>query len=326
VAKNIRVVRTATFVVPASSFGIVLGMAGLSNCWRVAQLYWPIYSWIDDVLFALTSVVWALLVVGFFYKWFAHKSLAIAEVEHPVQCCFIGLLPVSTLLVATWFFEWYPVVGTSLIFLCAFGQLGFSVTRFGGMLRGGRKSNDITPVMYLPSVAGNFVSAIALNAIGSEELAKLFFGAGFFSWMALESVILQRLLSDDALLLTLRPTLGIQLAPPVVGGVAYLSVSNGQVDLFFYALMGYGILQLLFLTRLIVWFGESGFKPSLWAFSFGITALALASLRAGSISEPTWFASAAPFFFLIANVAIMMLFFLTVSLLMVGKLFRLEDS
>ena len=49
----------------------------------------------------------------------------------------------------------------------------------------------------------------------------------------------------------LRPTLGIQLAPPVVGGVAYLSVTTGTPDLLAYAMLGYGVLQALLLLRLL---------------------------------------------------------------------------
>jgi tellurite resistance protein len=40
--------------------------------------------------------------------------------------------------------------------------------------------------------------------------------------------------------LPLRPTLGIQLAPPTVGCAAYLSITSGPPVLFAQALMGYG--------------------------------------------------------------------------------------
>jgi tellurite resistance protein len=83
---------------------------------------------------------------------------------------------------------------------------------------------------------------------------KLFFGAGLFSWFALESIITYRLHLGDELAPALRPTLGIQLAPPVVGATAYLAVT--AADLAFYAMFGYGVLQLLFLARLAPWFSS----------------------------------------------------------------------
>lgn len=315
-------VKKSRSVVPASSFGIVLGMAGLSNCWRTAQSNWDVSHWIADLLCGLTAIVWFALVIGFIYKWIAQKEFALAELNHPVQCCFIGLMPVSTLLVAMWVYALSPALGVTLIMLSVIGQLGFSMYRFAGMWRGGRKLKDTTAVMYLPAVAGNFVSAIALTGIGYVDLSKLIFGAGLFSWLALESTLINRLLVEDELTTDIRPTLGIQLAPPVVAAVAYLGVSGGQVDLFFFSLMGYGFVQLLFLLRLIPWFSGSGFNPSFWAFSFGVTALTLACLRAGMIAPQSIFAIAAPFIFLMANVAIILLFIITFRLLILGRLFK----
>ncbi|SDI95568.1 dicarboxylate transporter/tellurite-resistance protein TehA [Pseudomonas abietaniphila] len=309
-------------VVPASSFGIVLGMAGLGNCWHMAQSYWEVSHWIPDVLCGLTTVIWFALVIGFIYKWFFQKDFALAELNHPVQCCFIGLLPLSTLLVAMWIYAFFPALAVMLIVLSVIGQLGFSMYRFGGMWRGGRRLKDTTAVIYLPSVAGNFVSAIALAGIGYIDFGKLLFGAGLFSWLALESTIINRLLVEDELSPAIRPTLGIQLAPPVVGAVAYLGVSGGEVDLFFFSLMGYGFVQLLFLMRLLPWFWRSGLNPSFWAFSFGITAVTLACMRAGTIAPHSFFASAAPFIFILANVAVIFLFILTAWLLMIGRLFK----
>lgn len=48
----------------------------------------------------------------------------------------------------------------------------------------------------------------------------------------------------------LRPTLGIQLAPPTVGAVAYLNVTAGPPDFVAYALIGYGLFQFIGLTAL----------------------------------------------------------------------------
>src|ERR1700760_2068026 len=87
------------FSIPASSFGIVLGMAGFSNCWRYAHVVWGVDERIGDALFALTAVLWLFLLVGYAAKWWRDRDNALTEFAHPVQCCFIGLLPVSTVLV-----------------------------------------------------------------------------------------------------------------------------------------------------------------------------------------------------------------------------------
>ena len=144
---------------------------------------------------------------------------------------------------------------------------------------GGRQPEMTTPILYLPTVAGSFVSAIVASALGYREWSALFFGMGMFSWLALESIIMQRLYLMDALPKPLRPTLGIQLAPPVVGCVAYLGLTSGQPDIFAQILFGYGLVQALILLRLLPWLCQQPFAASYWAFTFGVSALALASLR-----------------------------------------------
>lgn len=310
------------FAVPASAMGIVLGMAGLGNCWRVAHTLWGANPVVSDVIFAVTTVIWGILVLAFASKWLTHRAEAMAEARHPVACCFIGLIPVATMLVAVWLHGYVPAVGTALIVIGAAAQLGFSTYRSGGMMRGGRKLGDTTAVMYLPTVAGNFVSAIALSTLGWADLAKLFFGAGLFSWLAIESILTYRLYLGDELPPAIRPTLGIQLAPPVVGAVAYLAVTGGTLDWPFYAMFGYGLLQFLFLARLAGWFSASGATPSFWAFSFGVTALGLACLRAATLAPASLFATLALPLFMFVNVFIAALFLMTLRLLWQGRLFR----
>jgi len=100
-----------------------------------------------------------------------------------------------------------------------------------------------------------------------------------FSWFAIESVLLHRLYTVTTLPLALRPTMGIQLAPPTVGAVAHLGVNGGVPDLVAHALVGYGLLQALLLLRLLPWIMEQPFAVSYWSFTFGVTALATAPIR-----------------------------------------------
>src|SRR5512139_2561935 len=100
-----------------------------------------------------------------------------------------------------------------------------------------------------------------------------------FSWLAIESVLLHRLYTAKMLAPALRPTLGIQLAPPAVGCAAYLSVTRGTPDLFAYALIGYALLQVLLLLRIFLWIRQQPFAPSYWSFTFGATVLATDSMR-----------------------------------------------
>ncbi|MBC7808751.1 MAG: dicarboxylate transporter/tellurite-resistance protein TehA [Akkermansiaceae bacterium] len=266
-------------LVPASFFGMVLGLLGLGGAWRAAHRVWVMPAWIGEFLMVSGTLVFAVLIVLFGAKWLVAREAALREANDPVQCCFLGLVGVTTSLVAVAAFPYSRPTATYLFAAGTSFTLWFALWRTGRLWQGGRDPGATTPVPYLPAVAGTFVTAIAASALGYSDWGRLAFGAGVFSWLAIESVLLHRLYTGPVLPAALRPTLGIQLAPPMVGAVAYLSVTVGPPGLVAYALLGYGLLQALLLLRLLPWIGRQSFSPSYWSFSFGATALATAPLR-----------------------------------------------
>ena len=145
--------------------------------------------------------------------------------------------------------------------------------RAGGLWRGIHTLDATTPIVYLPTVATNFVSATAMVALGLSDYAWLFLGAGLFSWLSLEAAILNRLRTGTPVNAPVRGIVGIQLAPAFVGCSAYFAVSGGHINTFALLLIGYGCLQFLLLLRLLPWMLEQGFSPSFWGFSFGLAAM-----------------------------------------------------
>lgn len=175
-------------------------------------------------------------------------------------------------------------------------------------------------VLYLPSVAGGFVTGTTAALLGAPDWGQLAFGAALFSWLAIESVLLHRLYTGPVMPAPLRPTLGIQLAPPVVGAVAYLAVSGGTPDIFAHALIGYGLLQALLLLRMLPWIFEQGFSMGYWAFTFGATALAAATLRLAINGDQGAMATLAPWLFVAANFVMVAIAFGTLRLALKGRL------
>ena len=299
---------------------MVPGLAGLGNDWRAATSLWSAPRWPGECILAVATLVWLVLLSLYFLKWVNSREEALAEFHHSIQCCFIGLVGISTLLIAVAVAPYWRTLALVLLVAGAVGQLGFALHRSGTLWKGGRQAADTTPVMYLPTVGGNFVSAIAAGSLGFADWGVLFFGAGLLSWLALESVILHRLYVIDPLPVALRATLGIQLAPPTVGAVAYLSITSGPPDLAAQAMVGYGLLQLILLIRLGGWIREQAFAASYWAFTFGISALALAVMRLverGLTGPAQWLAFP---LFVFANLFIGAVAIGTVCLLVRGRL------
>jgi len=287
--------------VPAAFFGMVLGLAGLDTAWRTAAGLWQLPVAVGESVMAIAVATWVVVAALYVAKWVRAREAALAEWRHPVQGGFVGLAPTTTMLVALAVHPYHDKAARALFALGAAGQVAFAVWRTGGLWAGGRDARATTPVLYLPTVAGGFVLATAAGTLGYASLAALAFGAGLFSWLALESVILHRLLVHEALAVPLLPTLGIQLAPPVVGCVAYLGLTTGPPDRVAFALLGYGLLQALVLVRLAPRIRTQPFASSYWAATFGVTAIATAALRmtARGADDLAWLAAG---LFVAANV------------------------
>jgi len=291
-------------IIPAAFFAIVLGLAGLGNAWRAAHQIWQLPAVVGEVLMAVATIVWGMLLLLFILKWLVAREAALGEIRHPIQCCFVGLAGVATMLVALAVLP-YSRLGAQVVFgLGAAFTLVFALWRTGVLWQGGREPGATTPVLYLPTVGGGFVSATVVSALGYPDWGAYAFGAALLSWLAIESVLLHRLYTVVTLPVALRPTLGIQMAPPTVGAVAYLSVNGGAPDLVAHAMFGYGLLQGLLLLRLLPWIMRQPFAASYWGFTFGISALATASLRLVGHGDTGPMALLAPYLFAGANVAI----------------------
>ncbi len=306
---------------PAAYFGMVLGLAGLGNAWRAAEQNWHVGNGISEWILALAAAVWAVLVILFVAKALFAMDKLVVEINHPVQCCFVGLIGVATMLIAG-AVEPYSYTAGATLFLIGFAfTVIFAVWRTGGLWHGERDPATTTAVLYLPTVAGSFVTATLASALGYQDWGQLAFGAGIFSWLAIESVLLHRLLTGPMMPPALRPTLGVQLAPAPVGAVAYISVTGGAPDMFVHALIGYGILQLLVLLRLSSWLREAGAVMGFWAFSFGATSIATAPVRLLAVGDNAAISLIAPVTFVLANVFVLGLAVMTVFLLLSGKLY-----
>lgn len=307
------------WVVPASFFSMVLGLCGLGTDWRAATRLWGAPAWIGEAVMAVAGTVWVLLALLYANKWLRGGDEARAEIAHPIQCCFVALVPVTAMLVGMAVLPHSLLLARVLCIAGAVASLAFGAWRHGGLWRGGRAVGATTPVLYLPTVAANLVSAMAAAALGFPELGQLFFGAGVLAWLALESVIVGRLLNGEEMPLPLRATIGIQPAPPAVTLLAYSSITTGPPDLIAHGLLGYAIVQALIVLRLVPWMRQP-FTPSYWAFTFGATAIASSTMRFAARGDDRVFAALAPVLFAVANVVVVGLFAFTLVAALRGRL------
>lgn len=311
---------SAPAAVPASFFGMPLGVIALGIAWQVATVIWGMPAAIGDALVVAGSALWAVLFVRYLAKWIWQRASAASEFEHPVQCCFVGLAGVVGSLASIGLAPLAPTLSVVLFVIGASWTLLFALYRTGELWQGDRSPEATTPILYLPTVAGSLVTASAATAQGYAAWGQLAFGAGMFAWLAIESVLLHRLYTAPAMAPALRPSLGIQLAPPAVAAVAYLNVGGGTPDLVAHALVGYALLQALILLRMWPWIRAAGASPAWWGFSFGAAALPTAAMKLVAHGETGPAATLAPYLFAGGNLVIAALVVMTLWLARRGRL------
>lgn len=311
---------------PSGYFGMVLGTIGMGFAWRYASILWPVTRWPGDILVGLAVCIWFLLTLAFITRAIRFPHSVLKEMRHPVMSSFVSLFPATTMLVSIGFVPWFRPISLVLFGVGVVMQLSYSAWQSAGLWRGKHPEEATTPGLYLPTVANNFISAMACGALGFTDAGLVFLGAGVFSWLSLEPVILQRLRSAGELPSALRTSLGIQLAPALVACSAWFSVNGGETDTFAKMLFGYGLLQLLFMLRLMPWYLSQPFNASFWSFSFGVSALATTGLHLGQSSPSGFFHAIAVPLFIFTNIIIAMLLVRTFILLMQGKLLVRTDK
>ena len=297
---------SAPFVarIPAAFFGMVLGLGGLSNGWRVAARLWGWPSAIADGLALLAFAVWAGLLILFATKWIVARPAAMGEAKNPIAGGFIALVPLSGMIAALAAMPLLGAVARGLLWVEIFAQIAFALWFVGRLWTGGRAAEATTPVLYLPTVGGSFVAAMSLSTLGVADAATMAFGVGALSWIVIEALLWTRLLTQAPLPLPIRATLGIHMAPPAVGLVAWLSVTSGAPDTVALALFGYALLQAAILARLVPWLRQQPFGAPYWAYSFAVAALPLGALRMVERGAGGTVAMLAPVLFGLANLII----------------------
>lgn len=279
------------FPIPTPYFSVALGTSALGLAWRYGASAHVAPAWVGEGILAVAATVWVVLIAAFVVKLVIRRDAIRTELQDLVMCCFLSLVPITTIEIGIAAAPYTQPMAWVLVILGIIGQLAFSMYRTAGLWRGTHTLVATTPVIYLPTVASNFASAAALGALGHRDWAMLFFGMGLLSWFSVEAAILRRLRTEPDLVPPVRGIIGIQLAPPFVGGNAYLAANGSQVDWLFLVLTGYGVLQLLFLMRLAPWVLKGGYTMSLWGFSFGLGAMVSTGMHlvaVGTLAELGW--------------------------------------
>lgn len=259
-------------------FGVSFGVAGLAEAWSAAADLADTPAFVADLLWAVVAVIWAATAVRY-AAYVIRDRRAVAELVDPVTAPFIALALIVPMLLGTALADHNRPAGVTV------WAVAVSLTIvFGGWISGQWIISDLRlaqwhPGYFLPTVAGGLLAAATSAQLHYAGFAKVMFGYGAICWIVLGSILLQRLFTGPMLAVPLRPTIAIEVAPPVVAGIAWFGIDGQRIDLLSYGLAGYAALMVLVQVRLIPVYRTVPFGPGWWAFSFSYAAVFVDGIR-----------------------------------------------
>jgi tellurite resistance protein len=252
-------------------FGLPFGLCGLAQCWATAHAVTGTPRWPADTLWILTAAVWVATLIWYGRDVVRGGRLR-TELRDPVFAPFVALIVIVPM-----FFGVALAGHTRPAGQVVFGIALALTVAIGGWLSGEWIIADLPlaqwhPGYFLPTVGGGLIGAGGSAALGHRTLAMALFGYGVICWLILGTIVLLRLFTVAALPPPLRPTIAIEVAPPVVAGNAWFLINGGHVDAIAAGLAGYAVLMVLVQLRLIPVYRRVPFGPGWWAFSFSYAA------------------------------------------------------
>lgn len=265
--------------VPPNFFSIAFGLTGLAAVWRLFSTFYGLPATLGNILYVLSALVLVLLLAVFVVKFVYKPARVIADLAHPVLGPFNVLFPLTAMLLVSGLAPYAPAVARVLFIIFLVATLLLAGWMTGSWMMRNRDLDKFHSGYFLPTVAGGLLGADGAARFGLPALSWMSFGVGVVGWLLIGSLIMNRHLFRPRLPAPLIPTLAIEIAPVVLAGNAYFTMTNGRIDLLTYMLAGYAVLMALVQLRLLPLYLKTPFSAGFWAFTFPFAATAIYALR-----------------------------------------------
>lgn len=308
--------------IPPGLFAIAVGLFGLVGAWRRAAAYgWSVATDVEQLMIWPVTAIWIALLLLYLYKCARYPQSVLREFRHPVQSSLQALLPLSMLLAVVNLAQpgqdmWMVLI---LVALALHAVIGYRVVAM--LATGSLPENAVTPALYLPIVGGALVGGMALATLQYSGWGALLFGTGLSGWALLEARILSRLF-EGPMPEALRPTIGVELAPPAIATLAAAVIWPELPGKVLVVGLGVAVSPFVGVLARVQWWGKVPFSIGFWSFSFPLAALAAAIIE--TVHRGGWPQEVGIAALLVASTVIALLALRTVVLLVQGRLLPVE--
>lgn len=258
-------------------FGMVMGIGGLANAWGAASRVFGLPLIISQVLLALATTIFVILVVAHLAKLALHFADVAEEFAHPVRSSFFPAISVAAIVMSIGLRSYSFDVANVLWCVGAALHLVFALVLIRRWILHAQDEGVLTPAWFIP-VVGNILVPVGGVPLGYVEVSWFFFSVGLMLWLSFFTIVLHRVLFVPAMSQRSMPTLFILLAPPSIGLSAYMAFTGGHAGAMGDILYCLALFIALLLASLIRYAAHGPFFMSWWAMTFPVDGWAGASI------------------------------------------------
>lgn len=264
---------------PLALFAAPMGLGGLGLAWREAGRVLGAPALVGEAVLALAGLVWVGLFALHLLRAGRHPQMLAGDLRHPIRSAFLGAITIGLMLIAGGLGPHAPGLAVAVWGVAVGAHLAIGVWTVRGLLVAPREAATLTPPLLIPLV-GNIVAPVVGCRLGFVEVSWALFGLGALLWAMIQPSILHRIATGPSMPDRLKPTLGILLAPPAVGSVAFAELTGG-----FgpgpSAVYGLAAFVAAVLLTLVPMFRRIPFAISWWGWTFPAAAFAVATIGFG---------------------------------------------
>ena len=308
---------------PITSFSIIMGLSGLAIVFgKFYHMQWMPKIFYDSFLF-ITLSLFLFFSIMYGLKAIKHFDEVKADFKHRIRINFFSAISISFLLLSIAFMTYWPFLSMVLWWVGVIVHTVLMLHTISFWIQHNFEIHFMNPAWFIP-VVGNILVPVAGVEYMPKAFSFIFFTVGFFFWIILFVIFMNRAIFHHQLPQKFIPTLFILIAPPAIGFIAYIRIAQSwdSFAIFMLYIAYFFVVLILFLYRS---FHKLKFFISWWAFTFPLMAITIASVVAFQVSQHEIYKYLSFIMFAIALVTIGVVIWKTIGKILQGEICVNED-
>jgi len=296
---------------PISFLSIGLGLIGFTLAWQKAEEILHLPFKLSMFLLYFSILIISLTFGTYLLKIIKHFKEFKKELNHPIKLNFYPIISKIFLISSLIFLEINMITSRYLWWLGVVLQFIFTILIMSSWIKHDKfRIQHINPSWFIP-VVGSIIIPIAGIKHFSPEISWFFFSIGFFWWLILTILVMNRIIFHEPISNKLMPTLFILFAPPIIGFIALTKLLGG-LNIFGNMLYYFGLFLFILILFQFKLFAKIKFYLSWWAYSFPLDAIVIGTLLMYSSTKFLFYNVLSYVLFIMLNIIIVLLIVKTI--------------